>query len=83
LIGNWGSDFSDGKAPTEWQGTDEILQNFMESEKQPVKYAQCWVFGAVLTTLMRTLGVPARQLTNFNSGHESPGEDGKYTHELK
>jgi len=26
LMGNWGSDFSDGTAPTDWQGSDEILR---------------------------------------------------------
>lgn len=25
LMGNWGSDFSDGTEPTAWQGSDEIL----------------------------------------------------------
>lgn len=40
------------------------------------------MFGGVLTTLLRSIGIATRQLTTFNSGHESAGEDGKYTHEF-
>jgi len=40
------------------------------------------VFGGALNTLLRTLGIPSRQLTTFNSAHESAGPQG-YTHVIK
>jgi len=40
-----------------------------------VKYGQCWVFGGCLTSAGRSLGIPARTLTNFESAHESPNSD--------
>ena len=32
-----------------WNGSRKILEQYVKTKK-PVKYAQCWVFGAVLTT---------------------------------
>ena len=49
LVGNWSGDYSGGKSPLEWSGSAEILAEFNRS-KQPVRYAQCWVFSGVLTT---------------------------------
>ena len=49
LVGRWGGDYSDGIEPWKWASSKTILDQFMK-EKQPVKYAQCWVFSAVLTT---------------------------------
>jgi len=51
-----------------------------------VKYGQCWVFGGVLTTALRALGIPARQLTTFRSAHdvqESPGVFDKIIHSTR
>lgn len=71
LVGNWSSDFSGGTAPTAWAGSAEILKEYVLTGK-PVRYAQCWVFSGVLTTVMRALGVPARSVTNFASAHDVP-----------
>ena len=50
LTGSWGSlDFTAGKNPSAWHGSNKILQQFYKT-KESVKYAQCWVFGGVLTT---------------------------------
>jgi len=37
---------------------------------QPVMWGQCWVFSGVLTTLGRTIGIPTRSVTNFESAHD-------------
>jgi hypothetical protein len=39
--------------------------------------AQCWVYSGALNTVARTLGIPARQITNFGSAHEQ-AKYGKY-----
>lgn len=52
LWGKWSSndkDYADGTDPTAWSGSEAILTEYMRT-KQPVKYAQCWVFGGTLTT---------------------------------
>jgi len=81
LWGNWGSNFGDGKAPWYWQGSDEVFRTYLSQGYLPVKYGQCWVFGGVLNSLLRSLGVPSRHLTTFESAHESP-VNGKYSHEI-
>ena len=48
-----------------------ILQQFKNSGYQPVCYGQCWVFSAVLVTLLRTMGIPARSVTNYSSAHDT------------
>jgi len=80
LVGNWGSSFAGGKEPWFWTGSDQVYKQFVSSNFASVKYGQCWVFGGTLTSALRAMGVPARQLTTFDSGHESAGDDGKYTH---
>ncbi|KAJ8303347.1 hypothetical protein KUTeg_019743 [Tegillarca granosa] len=70
LTGNWSGDYSGGKSPTKWTGSVAILEQFY-STKQPVCYGQCWVFSGVLTTICRTLGIPARSVTNFASAHDT------------
>jgi len=81
LWGNWGSNFNGGKAPWYWQGSDEVFRTYIQQSFTPVKYGQCWVFGGVLNALLRSLGIPSRHLTTFESAHESP-ENGKYIHEI-
>jgi hypothetical protein len=81
LWGNWGSDFSGGKKPWQWQGSDEIFKQYVATGFSPVKYGQCWVFGGILNSLLRVLGIPSRHLTTFESAHESP-VNGKYIHEI-
>jgi len=82
LWGNWGSKFAGGKAPWYWQGSDEVFRTYIQQSFTPVKFGQCWVFGGVLNALLRSLGIPSRHLTTFESAHESPDENGKYTHEI-
>ncbi|XP_030176039.1 protein-glutamine gamma-glutamyltransferase Z [Lynx canadensis] len=69
LQGNWGEDYSRGVSPLEWNGSVAILRQWLARGRQPVKYGQCWVFAAVMCTVMRCLGVPTRVVSNFRSAH--------------
>nr|XP_005999060.1 PREDICTED: protein-glutamine gamma-glutamyltransferase 4 [Latimeria chalumnae] len=72
LYGNWSGSYDDGTPPLTWTGSTAILQQYYKTRK-PVKYGQCWVFSGVLTTVMRSLGIPARSVTNFVSAHDTEG----------
>nr|XP_019952098.1 PREDICTED: protein-glutamine gamma-glutamyltransferase 5-like [Paralichthys olivaceus] len=71
LKGNWSGDFKDGANPSMWTGSGDILSQWAQSGYSPVKYGQCWVFAAVMCTVMRVLGIPCRVVTNFNSAHDT------------
>jgi len=72
LVGNWSGDYAGGQSPSSWTGSATILQQWYNNGKpRPVKYGQCWVFSAVLTTVCRCLGIPARTVTNFASAHDT------------
>uniref|UniRef100_A0A8C9YMV6 Transglutaminase-like domain-containing protein n=1 Tax=Sander lucioperca TaxID=283035 RepID=A0A8C9YMV6_SANLU len=60
-VGNWSDDYSMGRSPTSWTGSVQILLQY------------CWVFAGVFNTFLRTLGIPARTVTNFVSAHDSNG----------
>eukprot|EP00918_Siedleckia_nematoides_P033728 GHVU01073272.1.p1 GENE.GHVU01073272.1~~GHVU01073272.1.p1 ORF type:complete len:769 (-),score=118.27 GHVU01073272.1:951-3257(-) len=72
LVGNWSGDYSGGTSPLAWSGSVAILEEYMRT-KEPVKYGQCWVFSAVVTTICRALGIPCRSVTNFASAHDCDG----------
>ncbi|XP_065810725.1 transglutaminase 5, like [Labrus bergylta] len=71
LKGKWAGNFKDGVNPSMWTGSGDILRQWAESGYSPVKYGQCWVFAAVMCTVMRVLGIPCRVVTNFNSAHDT------------
>ncbi|XP_059415526.1 protein-glutamine gamma-glutamyltransferase 5-like [Carassius carassius] len=73
LMGNWSGDYSGGINPSQWSGSADILRKWAETQFRAVKYGQCWVFAAVMCTVMRALGIPTRVITNFNSAHDSDG----------
>ncbi|KTF73298.1 hypothetical protein cypCar_00049685, partial [Cyprinus carpio] len=73
LMGNWSGDYKDGVNPSKWSGSADILRMWSETQFSPVKYGQCWVFAAVMCTVMRALGIPTRVVTNFNSAHDTDG----------
>ncbi|XP_060082318.1 hemocyte protein-glutamine gamma-glutamyltransferase-like [Ylistrum balloti] len=70
VTGNWSGDYEGGKKPTSWTGSVAILDEYYKT-KLPVKYGQCWVFSAVMTTCCRALGIPTRSITNFASAHDT------------
>ncbi|XDV36487.1 hypothetical protein PO909_006255, partial [Leuciscus waleckii] len=71
LMGNWSGRYSDGVNPSTWSGSADILWEWSETQFSPVRYGQCWVFAAVMCTVMRALGIPTRVVTNFNSAHDT------------
>ncbi|CAG5979073.1 unnamed protein product [Menidia menidia] len=71
LKGNWSGEFKQGVHPSSWTGSGDILKQWVQSGYNPVKYGQCWVFAAVMCTVMRVLGIPCRVVTNFNSAHDT------------
>ncbi|XP_073707867.1 protein-glutamine gamma-glutamyltransferase 5-like [Garra rufa] len=73
LIGRWSGNYSDGVNPSTWSGSGDILKKWAETQFRSVKYGQCWVFAAVMCTVMRALGIPTRIITNFNSAHDTDG----------
>ncbi|XP_033046259.1 protein-glutamine gamma-glutamyltransferase 5 isoform X1 [Trachypithecus francoisi] len=73
LNGNWSENYTDGTNPAEWTGSVAILKQWYATGCQPVRYGQCWVFAAVMCTVMRGLGIPTRVITNFDSGHDTDG----------
>ena len=67
--GRWDGHYSDGMDPTQWIGSEAILSRWLR-RRAPVRYGQCWVFAAVLTTVLRASGIPARSVTNYASHHD-------------
>nr|WVH01982.1 protein-glutamine gamma-glutamyltransferase K-like isoform X1 [Halisarca dujardinii] len=70
LVGNWSGNYYGGTRPSSWSGSGAILEQYWRT-KEPVKFAQCWVFGGTLTSVLRALGVPSRPVTNFLSAHDT------------
>lgn len=71
LQGNWSEDYTNGVSPSAWIGSTAILRKWYKKDCEPVKYGQCWVFAAVMCTVMRCLGIPTRVVTNFDSAHDT------------
>ncbi|XP_034978245.1 protein-glutamine gamma-glutamyltransferase 2 [Zootoca vivipara] len=73
LQGRWDNQYDDGVSPMAWNGSVDILQRWQKYGCQPVRYGQCWVFAAVACTVLRSLGIPTRVVTNYNSAHDTNG----------
>ncbi|XP_034021862.1 protein-glutamine gamma-glutamyltransferase 2-like [Thalassophryne amazonica] len=71
LDGRWGGPYCPFTKPMHWNGSYEILKKWFETECQPIKYGQCWVFAGVMCSVMRALGIPCRPVTNFESAYDS------------
>lgn len=50
LVGNWSGDYDDGTSPTAWINSSDILLQYSRNKGEAVRYGQCWVFSAVVTT---------------------------------
>nr|XP_033770647.1 erythrocyte membrane protein band 4.2-like isoform X2 [Geotrypetes seraphini] len=71
LFGSWNSEYSNGTLPGKWKGSAPILQRWIKAHCQPVHHEQCWVFAAIMCTVLRCLGIPTRVVTNFTSAHDT------------
>ncbi|KAE8575525.1 hypothetical protein XENTR_v10003864 [Xenopus tropicalis] len=67
---NWSDDYINGASPSSWNGSMNILKSWYYSKFKPVKYGQCWVYAGMLCTVLRSLGIPTRVITHFNSGQD-------------
>uniref|UniRef100_A0A8C0CHW9 Transglutaminase 5 n=1 Tax=Balaenoptera musculus TaxID=9771 RepID=A0A8C0CHW9_BALMU len=63
LSGDWSENYPDGISPVEWTGSVAVLKQWHATGCQPVCYGQCWVFAAVMCTV----------ITNVDSGHDTDG----------
>ncbi|HBG96644.1 MAG TPA: hypothetical protein DDY14_15270 [Chromatiaceae bacterium] len=66
-----------GRSPSSWSSSKDIFRSYRSSGS--VKYGQCWVFGGVLNSMARSLGIPSRVVTNTRSAHDTQPYDGKIT----
>ncbi|NWV22231.1 EPB42 protein, partial [Origma solitaria] len=62
---------NNGIPPSKWLGSSPILRHWIASKCQPVRYGQCWVFAAVLCSVLRYLGIPTRVVTGFTWAHNT------------
>ncbi|KAH0627239.1 hypothetical protein JD844_002745 [Phrynosoma platyrhinos] len=70
ILASWSGNYKGGTSPLDWTGSVPILQKYYRTKKS-VLFGQCWVLSGVLTTVMRSLGIPARSVTNFTSAHDT------------
>ncbi|NWU89857.1 EPB42 protein, partial [Upupa epops] len=63
--------YSNGTPPSTWLRSSAILRQWVASQCKPVGYGQCWVFAAVMCSVLRCLGIPARVVTGFTWAHNS------------
>ena len=57
--------------PGYWTGTTELFKTHRQINGKPVQYCQCFVYSGVLTTIGRSLGIPTRPVTTFQSAHDT------------
>ena len=57
--------------PGHWKGTTELFQVHRKVGGKSVQYCQCFVYSGVLTTIGRSLGIPTRTVTTFQSAHDT------------
>ncbi|XP_077103681.1 protein-glutamine gamma-glutamyltransferase 2 isoform X2 [Siphateles boraxobius] len=71
LMGQWDGSYIGGVVPSKWSSSVEILRRWIKYDCHPVKFGQCWVFAAVMCTVLRCLGIPCRVVTNYQSAHDT------------
>uniref|UniRef100_A0A6G1S623 Hemocyte protein-glutamine gamma-glutamyltransferase n=1 Tax=Aceria tosichella TaxID=561515 RepID=A0A6G1S623_9ACAR len=71
LVGDWSGKYHEGISPWAWSESPAVFRKYVQSGYRPVKFGQCWVFAGLTTTVLRTLGIPARTISNFMSAHDT------------
>ena len=69
--GNWTRSGQTLRAPSDWNDVENIIEEYNKTGQ--AQFAQCWVFGAVLNMSLRTVGIPSREITNYDSAHPECG----------
>ncbi|NXS53089.1 EPB42 protein, partial [Brachypteracias leptosomus] len=65
--------YYNGTPPSKWLGSSPILRQWVALQCKPVRYGQCWVFAAVMCSVLRCLGIPTRVVTGFTWAHNTNG----------
>ncbi|NXI60365.1 EPB42 protein, partial [Chloroceryle aenea] len=63
--------YYNGTPPSKWLGSSPILRQWVASQCKPVRYGHCWVFAAVMCSVLRCLGIPTRVVTGFTWAHNT------------
>lgn len=70
VAGKWAAPWYGGRLPWQWRGSGPIFDQYFQTGGRSVGWGQCWVFAGVLVSACRSVGIPARPITNFQSAHE-------------
>ena len=68
--------------PDHWTDMRDLFVMHQQNGRQPVQYCQCFVYAAVTTSLGRSLGIPTRPVTNFQSAHDGNRNRASVNHTL-
>uniref|UniRef100_A0A672PRK9 Protein-glutamine gamma-glutamyltransferase 2 n=1 Tax=Sinocyclocheilus grahami TaxID=75366 RepID=A0A672PRK9_SINGR len=71
ILNYWDGTYIGGVVPSNWSSSVDILRSWIKYDCHPVKFGQCWVFAAVMCTVLRCLGIPCRVVTNYQSAHDT------------
>jgi len=71
IVPRFEENYCGGNSPHLWTGSVQIIEEFLKGGATPVKYGHCWVMAALMTTLCRTMGLPARPVTAYISAQDS------------
>ena len=64
--------------PSKYTGTSELFEYhyglLQAGQSTKIQYCQCFVYAGVTATIGRTLGIPTRIITTFQSAHDTNGD---------
>ncbi|RWS14303.1 Hemocyte protein-glutamine gamma-glutamyltransferase-like protein [Dinothrombium tinctorium] len=70
IVGRWDGKYSPYTSPLDWYSSVPIMKEYYESDGGSGRYAQCWVYAAMLNTICRGIGLPTRLVTTYGSAHD-------------
>merc|ERR1739838_848490 len=71
IVPRFEENYGGGNSPHLWTGSVQIIEEFLKGGATPVKYGHCWVMAALMTSLCRTLGLPARPVTGYITAQDT------------